>query len=151
MKVEKVGGRKARVTVTTGKWMLKSEPWDISWSRMKNETEVVWDGVRNYQANNYMKLMKKGDLCLFYHSVEDKKIFGIVEVTETWKPDPKDSTGRFGIVKIAKYKELKRPVTLQELKQEEKLRDLQFIRQVRLSVSICSEDEWSCILSMSRD
>ena len=132
--------------VITGLWMLKSEPWDISWKRLVDEQDVQWDNVRNFQANNYMKAMQQGDLCLFYHSVEDKTVFGVAQVLKTWQPDPKDV--RFGVLRIGPVKALSRPVTLADLKKEPQLKELQFLRQVRLSVCIVSKSEWQTILDL---
>ncbi len=141
--------QKSEKNSTSGVWMLKSEPWDISWTRLVQEGDVLWDNVRNFQANNYMKLMQKGDLCLFYHSIEDKAIFGIAEVLRKWEPDAKDPTGRFGTLRIGPKKALNKAVTLAQLKAEPKLKDLQFLRQVRLSVCMLSKGEWDVIMDLA--
>ena len=93
-------------------WLLKSEPGNWSWEDQINKGDVGegWDGVRNYQASNNMKLMEMGDVAFFYHSVNEKCIVGIVEVIKKYYPDPTDESGRFGMVKVKALKTLKNPV-----------------------------------------
>ncbi len=133
-------------------WLLKSEPGTWSWQNQldKGEEGEGWDGVRNYQASNNMKSMSLGDLCFFYHSVKEKKIVGIVKVIKLYHPDPTDLTGRFGMVSVMGIKTLNKPVTLSEIKNEEKLKGISLIRQSRLSVMPISDDHWNIILSMSK-
>ena len=88
-------------------WLMKSEPSTWSWNDQVRVKKDMWDGVRNYQARNNLKEMKKGDLCFFYHSVNEKKIIGIVEVVRTHYPDPTDKTGKFVAVDVKAKKELK--------------------------------------------
>ena len=133
-------------------WLLKSEPGTWSWQNQldKGEEGEGWDGVRNYQASNNMKSMNLGDLCFFYHSVKEKQILGIVKVIKLYHPDPTDLTGRFGMVSVMAIKTLNKPVTLSEIKNEEKLKGISLIRQSRLSVMPISDDHWNIILSMSK-
>ena len=107
-----------------------------------------WDGVRNYQASNNMKAMKKGDRAFFYHSNEGKEIVGIVEVVREYYPDPSDETGRFGMVDFKAVKPLKTAVTLAQIKTTPALRDMALLKQSRLSVSPVTEKEWNHILKM---
>lgn len=129
-------------------WLMKTEPGSWSWENQVRERTTHWDGVRNHQAANNMKAMKRGDLVFFYHSVDEKRIVGIVEVIGEYRPDPSDASGRFGMVEVAAVKPLKRPVSLGEIKAEPKLADLALVRQSRLSVMPVSEAAWRLICKM---
>ena len=133
-------------------WLLKSEPGTWSWQNQldKGEKGEGWDGVRNYQASNNMKSMHLDDLCFFYHSVKEKKIVGIVKVIKLYHPDPTDLSGRFGMVNVKAIKSLNEPVTLSQIKNEEKLNGITLIKQSRLSVMPISDTHWNIILSMSK-
>ena len=132
-------------------WLFKSEPSTWSWQNQldKGDEGEGWDGVRNYQASNNMKAMEIGDLGFFYHSVNEKQIVGIVEVCETYHPDPTDASGRFGMVSVKAVKSVTTPVTLAMMKAEESLEDFALIRQSRLSVVPVSEAQWQFILKMA--
>ena len=132
-------------------WLFKSEPSTWSWQNQldKGDEGEGWDGVRNYQASNNMKAMEIGDLGFFYHSVNEKQIVGIVEVCETYHPDPTDASGRFGMVSVKAVKSVTKPVTLAMMKAEESLEDFALIRQSRLSVVPVSEAQWQFILKMA--
>ena len=132
-------------------WLFKSEPntWSFDDQLAKGDEGEGWDGVRNYQAGNNMKAMEIGDLGFFYHSVIEKRIVGIVRVTEKWHLDPTDATGRFGMVTVVAVKEVVKPVTLAEIKNEPLLENFALVRQSRLSVVPVSEDEWGMLLNMS--
>ena len=132
-------------------WLFKSEPSTWSWQNQldKGDEGEGWDGVRNYQASNNMKAMEIGDLGFFYHSVNEKQIVGIVEVCETYHPDPTDASGRFGMVSVKAVKSVTTPVTLAMMKAEENLEDFALIRQSRLSVVPVSEAQWQFILNMA--
>ena len=110
----------------------------------------MWDGVRNYQARNNLKLMKKGDLCFFYHSVKEKKIVGIVEVVKEHYPDPTDKSKRFVVVDVAYKIEFKKAVTLDQIKKERKLNHLSLIKQSRLSVMPIDKKSWDLIIKLSK-
>jgi predicted RNA-binding protein with PUA-like domain len=129
-------------------WLVKSEPGTWSWDDQVRDGTTHWDGVRNYQASNNLKAMKKGDRCFFYHSVNEKQIVGIVEVVKECYPDPSDPKGRFGMVDVKAVKPFKRPVTLAEIKDEPRLEEMALIRQSRLSVMPVSEEQWNLILAM---
>ncbi|HEY5598398.1 MAG TPA: EVE domain-containing protein, partial [Kiloniellales bacterium] len=90
-------------------WLMKSEPGTWSWDDQVRARTTTWDGVRNHQAANNMKAMKRGDLAFFYHSGEEKSIVGIVEVIGEYRPDPSDASGRFGMVEVAAVKPMQRP------------------------------------------
>jgi predicted RNA-binding protein with PUA-like domain len=129
-------------------WLFKSEPEAFSWDRLVKEGGTNWDGVRNYQANNNLKAMKIGDRGFFYHSVSEKRIVGVVEVTGTWRPDPKDKTGRFGMVVVKPVAELHNPVTLDTIKADAALKDLPLLKQSRLSVMPIPAASWKHICSL---
>jgi len=126
-------------------WLIKTEPGDWSWQDQKKHKVTHWDGVRNYQAANNLKAMQVGDLCLFYHSVTEKKIVGIVEIIKAAYPDPSDETGRFVMVDVRYLKDLKTPVTLETVKGDPRLSNLALVKQSRLSVMPVSQDEWAVI------
>ena len=129
-------------------WLVKSEPGTWSWDDQVRDGTTHWDGVRNYQASNNLKAMKKGDLCFFYHSVNEKRIVGIVEVVKEYYPDHTDASGRFGMVDLKAVKPFVRPVTLAEIKGEPRLEEMALIRQSRLSVMPVSGEQWSLICAM---
>jgi predicted RNA-binding protein with PUA-like domain len=129
-------------------WLVKSEPGTWSWDDQVRDGTTFWDGVRNYQASNNLKAMKKGDLCFFYHSVNEKRIVGIVKVVKEYYPDPSDASARFGMVDVKAVKPFKRPVSLAEIKAEPRLEEMALIRQSRLSVMPVSEEQWNLILAM---
>ena len=131
-------------------WLMKSEPSTWSWDDQlaKGDDGEGWDGVRNHQASNNMKAMEIGDLAFFYHSVNEKQIVGIVEVCETYHPDPTDASGRFGMVTVKAVAGMNRPVTLAEIKADERLADMALVRQSRLSVTSVSADQWAMVMEM---
>ena len=129
-------------------WLMKSEPGGWSWDDQVREGTAEWDGVRNYQAANNMKAMKLGDRAFFYHSVNEKRIAGIVEVVKEYYPDPSDASGRFGMVDVKALKPFEKPVTLAQIKAAPRLAELALVRQSRLSVLPVSKDEWKIICKM---
>lgn len=129
-------------------WLIKTEPSTWSWADQVANKTTSWDGVRNYQAANNLKAMEVADKCFFYHSVRDRQIVGIVEVTRPYHPDPSDKTGRFGMVEVACVKPLKKPVGLDDIKREPRLHHLALVRQSRLSVMPIDETAWKLILQM---
>ena len=130
-------------------WLLKSEPDAWSWDNQVKEGASMWDGVRNYQARNNLKKMKKNDLCFFYHSVTERSIVGIVKVVKEYYPDPTDKTGRFVVVDVKATKKLKNPVSLDQIKENSKLQDIALVKQSRLSVMPVKKTEWDMIIKMS--
>ena len=132
-------------------WLLKSEPnvWSIDQQIEKGAKGSDWDGVRNYQAANNLKKMKKGDLCFFYHSNIGKEIVGVVEVIKKAFIDPTDRKKRFVAVKVKFKDKLKTPVTLENIKENKDLKDLPLIKQSRLSVMPIDTKSWKIILKMS--
>ena len=130
-------------------WLLKSEPDAWSWDNQVKEGTSMWDGVRNYQARNNLKEMKKNDLCFFYHSVTERSIVGIVKVVKEYYPDPTDKTERFVVVDVKATKKLKKPVSLDQIKENNKLKDIALVKQSRLSVMPLKKTEWDIIIKMS--
>lgn len=130
-------------------WLFKSEPGTWSWDDQVKKGVEHWNGVRNYQANNNMKAMKIGDRGFFYHSVDEKRIVGVVEVVKEHYPDHTDESGRFGMVDIKAIESVKTPVTLADIKAEPKLADLALVRQSRLSVVPIGKDEWKLLCKMA--
>ena len=128
-------------------WLMKSEPnvWSIDQQEKAGEKGIVWDGVRNYQAANNLKKMKKGDLCFFYHSNIGKEIVGIVEVTKEAFIDPSDKKNRFVAVKVRFKSLLKKPVTLENIKKNKDLIHLSLVKQSRLSVMSIDSKSWKII------
>ncbi len=130
-------------------WLVKSEPGAWSWDDHVRDGTAEWDGVRNHQANNNMKAMRVGERAFFYHSVNDKQIVGILEVTREHYPDPSDASGRFGMVDFKALTPLERPVTLAEIKAEPGLESMALVKLSRLSVAPVSEEEWRIVCRMA--
>lgn len=129
-------------------WLVKSEPGAWSWDDHVKAKVAEWDGIRNYQADNNMKAMKKGDRAFFYHSVNEKQVVGILEVVKEHYPDPTDATGRFGMVDFKAVKPMSEPVTLAQIKAEPGLGEMALVRQTRLSVMPVTAAEWRTILKL---
>ena len=130
-------------------WLVKSEPGTWSWDDHVKVGVEGWDGVRNHQAANNLRAMKKGDKVFFYHSVNEKRIVGVVEVVKEAYPDPTDASGKFVMTDLKALYPVKRPVTLAEIKAEPKLANLPLVRHTRLSVLPVSTDEWKLICKMA--
>ena len=131
-------------------WLMKTEPGAYSWGDLVRDGKTHWDGVRNHQASNNMKAMKRGDRAFFYHSVNEKQVVGIVEVAKEYYPDHTDKSGRFGMVDVKPVKPMAQPVTLAQIKAEPKLADLALIRQSRLSVMPIDAAAWRLICGMGK-
>ena len=129
-------------------WLIKSEPNTWSWDDQIKENIAMWDGVRNYQARNNLMSMKVNDLCFFYHSVNEKKIVGIVSVTKEHYADPTDKTKKFVAVDVKTKKTLKNPITLKQIKKEKKLSHLALVKQGRLSVMPIDKISWDLICKL---
>jgi predicted RNA-binding protein with PUA-like domain len=130
------------------KWLVKSEPGAWSWDNHVKAGVAEWDGVRNHQACNNMKAMKVGEQAFFYHSVTEKQIVGILEVARTYYPDPTDASGRFGMVDFKAIRPLAQPVTLADIKGDERLEHLALVRQSRLSVVPVDAKAWRIICAL---
>jgi predicted RNA-binding protein with PUA-like domain len=130
-------------------WLLKTEPEAYGWDDLVKEGEGLWDGVRNHRAKSNLQAMAKGDQAFFYHSVTGKEIVGIAQVTVPGLKDPTDPTGTWASVKLKPVRQLKRPVTLAEIKADPSLKDCELVKYSRLSVAEIRPDEWRKILSLS--
>ncbi|MCZ4281087.1 EVE domain-containing protein [Kiloniella laminariae] len=131
-------------------WLIKTEPGSWSWQDQVEKGNEHWNGVRNYQASNYMKAMKLGDHAFFYHSVKEKSVVGIVEISREYYPDHTDESGRFGMVDVRTVKALNRPVSLAEIKAEKDLQEMALLKQSRLSVMPVTNAEWQIICKMGQ-
>ena len=133
-------------------WLMKSEPnvWSVDQQQKTEAKGDSWDGVRNYQAANNLKKMKKSDLCFFYHSNIGKEIVGIVEIIKTAFLDTTDKQKRFVAVQVRFKEKLKKPITLEIIKKTEEIRHLPLIKQGRLSVMPIDFKSWKIIYKMSR-
>ena len=133
-------------------WLLKSEPdvWSIDQQKKAGNKGATWDGVRNYQAANNLKKMKKGDLCFFYHSNIGKEVVGIVEVIKSSFIDLTDKNEKFVAVKVKFKEKLKNTVSLENIKKKKALRHLSLIKQSRLSVMSIDFKSWKIIHKMSK-
>ena len=132
-------------------WLMKSEPnvWSIYKQKKTGIKGSTWDGVRNFQASNNLKKMKKGDCCFFYHSNIGKEIVGIVEVIKTSFIDPTDKKKKFVAVQVRFKKKLKEAISLENIKKNKDLRHLSLIKQSRLSVMPIDSKSWKIINKMS--
>ena len=133
-------------------WLMKSEPdvWSLDQQIKSGLRGSMWDGVRNYQAANNLRKMKKGDLCFFYHSNIGKEIVGIIKVIKEAFTDPTDKTRKFVAVQVRFEKKLEKPVSLENIKKTKGLKDLLLIKQSRLSVMPVDTKHWKIILNMSK-
>lgn len=129
-------------------WLVKSEPFKYSWDQFVKDKKTFWDGVRNYQARNNLKGMKKGDQVLFYHSNEGLAVVGLAEVAKEHYQDPTTPDPNWVVVDLKPLKAFKVPVTLAQMKVEKKLADLSLIRQGRLSVCDVTKDQFDVIMEM---
>ena len=129
-------------------WLVKSEPFKYSWEKFNEDGRTFWDGVRNYQARNNLREMKEGDLVLFYHSNEGKNVVGIAKVVKESYQDPTTEDANWFVVDLVPIESLKNPVSLEQIKKEESLKDISLIRQGRLSVMSLKAEEFDKILEM---
>ena len=131
-------------------WLMKSEPEAYSWDDLVRDEGTEWDGVRNNAATLHLKAMQVGDRAFLYHSMSDKAVVGIMEIVRAAKPDAKAQEGeRWVSVAVKPVEKLTRPVTLAEVKAEPKLKDMELIRQSRLSVAPVRAEEWTLIMQMA--
>ena len=129
-------------------WLVKSEPIKYSWEKFLKEGSTIWDGVRNYQARNNLKAMKKGDLVLFYHSNEGMQVVGIAKVIKEHYQDPTTSDPNWVSVDLKPFKTLKKPVTLSQIKADQRLENTGLVKQGRLSVMQLKREEFDRILEL---
>jgi predicted RNA-binding protein with PUA-like domain len=129
-------------------WLVKSEPVKYSWEKFNKEGRTFWDGVRNYQARNNLKEMKAGDLVMWYHSNEGKEVVGIARVVKEFYQDPTTEDPNWVVVDLEPVESLKMPVTLEQIKADERLKDIGLVRQGRLSVMALKREEFDRIIEL---
>lgn len=130
-------------------WLIKSEPNTYSWDDLVSDKQTYWDGVRNYQARNNMKAMEKGDLALYYHSVNEKSIVGIAKIVKEHYQDPTTDDDRWVVVDVAPERPLKKPVTLADVKADNRLEQMVLVKNSRLSVQPVKKEEFDIIIGLS--
>jgi len=130
-------------------WLIKSEPTTYSWEDFVKKGKDHWDGVRNYQARNNLKAMKKGDLALFYHSVNEKCVVGIAKVVTEHYPDPTINDDRWVVVDFMPVEKLKRTVTLDEIKKDDRFSSMVLVNNTRLSVQPVKKETFDWIIALS--
>jgi predicted RNA-binding protein with PUA-like domain len=130
-------------------WLVKSEPFKYGWEQFEKDGKTFWDGVRNYAARNNLKAMKKGDEVLFYHSNEGLEIVGIAKVIKEHYQDPTTKEEAWVVVDLKPVKKLKRPVSLNQIKEEKRLAGMDLLRLGRLSVQPVKDNEWKVIMEMA--
>lgn len=128
-------------------WLIKSEPFKYSWDDLEKDTTTFWDGVRNYQARNNLKSMKKGDYALFYHSNEGKEIVGIAQINKEAYPDPTDEA--WVLVDVIPYQKLENTISLETLKKHPILQSMALVKQSRLSVCPVTQEEFEIICTLA--
>lgn len=129
-------------------WLVKSEPHKYSWEKFNQDGRTFWDGVRNYQARNNLREMKEGDLVLFYHSNEGKEVVGVAKVVKEFYQDPTTEDTNWVVVDLSPVETLKKPVTLEQIKADEPLKNIGLVRQGRLSVISLKAEEFDRILEL---
>jgi predicted RNA-binding protein with PUA-like domain len=129
---------------------MKSEPNTFSWDDLVSSEVEPWDGVRNYQARNNLKAMKKGDLALFYHSVKEKSVVGIAEIVKEFYQDPTTENPNWVVVEVKPISKLPKPVTLEMVKKDERLDQMVLVKNSRLSVQPVKKEEFDLIISLGQ-
>ncbi len=130
-------------------WLVKSEPFKYSWDQFEKDGKTTWDGVRNYAARLHLRAMKKGDQVFFYHSNEGLEIVGIATVHKEAYQDPTTDNDAWVAVDLKPLKKLKKPVTLEQVKADKRLKEMALLRISRLSVQPVTEEEWKVVMELS--
>lgn len=130
-------------------WLVKSEPFKYSWDQFVKDKQTFWDGVRNYGARNNLRGMKKGDFVLFYHSNEGVEVVGIAKVAKEAYQDPTTEETAWVVVDLKPVKRLKNPVTLQMIKADPRLANMDLVRLGRLSVQTVKDEEWEVVMELA--
>ncbi|KPH60392.1 EVE domain-containing protein [Novosphingobium aerophilum] len=130
-------------------WLMKSEPDAYSWDDLVAEGEGTWDGVRNHRAANNLRAMQVGDEVFFYHSNIGKEIVGIATISQSGLSDPTDPEGKWAAVKLKPVRKVARPVTLQQVKADPRLAEMELVKFSRLSVAVVTPEEWDYILTLA--
>lgn len=131
-------------------WLVKSEPFKYSWEQFVKDGQTYWDGVRNYAARNNLKSMKKGDEVLFYHSNEGLEIVGIAKVVKEAYQDPTTEEEAWVVVDLKPVKKLEYPVTLKQIKADNRLKNMEILRLGRLSVTAVKNEEWAIVMDLAK-
>jgi predicted RNA-binding protein with PUA-like domain len=131
-------------------WLVKQEPEAYAWATFIKDGRTAWTGVRNFQARNNLRTMKKEDLVLFYHSVSEKQVVGLARVEKEAYPDPTAIEGDWSAVDLRPVKTLKEPVSLETIKADKILKDMKLVRQSRLSVTPLTAVQFNRLLKLSR-
>jgi predicted RNA-binding protein with PUA-like domain len=131
-------------------WLVKSEPFKYSWDNLLKDGSTYWDGVRNYQARNNLKSMGKGDLVLYYHSNEGKEIVGVARVIKEFYQDPTTQDDRWVVVDIEPVNKLNSSVSLADIKQDKRLKNVPLVTQSRLSVMPVTKKDFETIVKMGK-
>jgi predicted RNA-binding protein with PUA-like domain len=131
-------------------WLIKSEPSTYSWSNLCRDKKTVWDGVRNFQARNHLRAMRRGDLALFYHSGEEKTVVGVARVEKEAYPDPSAREGDWSVVDVAHEYGLESPVTLAQIKADPALKSMVLVKQSRLSVQPVTKADFERIVKLAK-
>lgn len=129
-------------------WLVKSEPESYSWDTFVKEKRTAWTGVRNFQARNNLRAMKRGDFVLFYHSVSDKQVVGIARVEKEAYPDATAKEGDWSCADLVTAKALSRPVTLDQIKTDKMLAEMPLLKNSRLSVQPVSAAQFKRVLAL---
>lgn len=129
-------------------WLVKSEPFKYSWEQFEKDKQTFWDGVRNYAARNNLRAMQKGEEVLFYHSNEGLAIVGIAKVVKESYQDPTTDEDAWVVVDLKPFKKIKKPVTLEQVKADPRLKDMALVRLGRLSVQPVTDEEWNIIMEL---
>ena len=130
-------------------WLVKSEPASYSWEQLETDKQTVWSGVRNYAARGHLKNMKKGDDVFYYHSNEGLDIVGVAKVVKESYQDPTTDDDRWVAVDLKAHKKLKKPVSLEQIKKDKRLKDMALVRIGRLSVQPVTDGEWKAIMELA--
>lgn len=130
-------------------WLVKSEPFKYSWDQFVKDKQTYWDGVRNYGARNNLRAMKKGDEVLFYHSNEGVEIVGIAKVAKEAYQDPTTEENAWVVVDLKPVRALKKPVSLAQIKSDQRLANMDLVRLGRLSVQTVKEEEWKVVMELA--
>ncbi|MBC3540366.1 EVE domain-containing protein [Rufibacter sediminis] len=131
-------------------WLVKTEPEKYAWSDLERDTKTTWDGVRNFQARNNLQKMQQNDLVMYYHSVSEKSIVGVAKVSQEAYQDPTTQETQWVAVTLVPEQALAKPVTLEQIKKEERLQNIALLRQSRLSVMPLTPEEFDILLSMGQ-
>ena len=129
-------------------WLVKQEPEDYSWQSLVHDGRTAWTGVRNFQARNNLRAMRRGDLVFFYHSVSEKQVVGIAKVAKEAYPDPTATEGDWSCVDLAPVRPLSRPVSLETIRADGLLKDMKLVKQSRLSVTSLTKAQFEQVLKI---